>query len=457
MKLVIFVSLLAIGASGCQEHVEFTLTPGQQKKVDHHILTEKPAPQHVVNANIEDQIRLLGYDIDKTRVKVGETFTITYYLEALGQPMDDNNLFVHFQGRKGQRNAWMNLDHHPVEGLLPLRKMVRGQLIKDVQRVKVKADFPSGPARIYWGLFRGNYRLKVKNEADVKVDREGRIVLAKIDVIGAKPKPKPTAIASPLLKSEAIRIDGKLEEPVWKRAKWTKRWNHPSGKTRKTPATRAKFAWDADYLYIAVESEDTDVWSTFTKRDANTWEQEVIEVFIDADGNKKDYLELQVTPANVVFDAKFKRHRSPLAPARAWNMKGLKTAVHVNGTLNQRDDKDRSWVVEMAIPAAEVPGAKQPLKAGHSWRANLFRFDHPAGQKRQDAASFSPPIVPDFHALDAFGTIRFTGRGQTKSTGKLGKKLLRTFSEKLPNRPIPTLKPSAGAPKKTLQTEQKNQ
>ena len=138
-------------------------------------------------------------------------------------------------------------------------------------------------------------------------------------------------------------------------------------------------------------------------------------------------------------------------------MKGLKTAVHVNGTLNQRDDKDRSWVVEMAIPAAEVPGAKQPLKAGHSWRANLFRFDHPAGQKRQDAASFSPPIVPDFHALDAFGTIRFTGRGQTKSTGKLGKKLLRTFSEKLPNRPIPTLKPSAGAPKKTLQTEQKNQ
>ena len=61
---------------------------------------------------------------------------------------------------------------------------------------------------------------------------------------------------------------------------------------------------DADYLYIAVESEDTDVWSTFTKRDANTWEQEVIEVFIDADGNKKDYLELQVTPANVVFDAK---------------------------------------------------------------------------------------------------------------------------------------------------------
>ena len=122
MKLLIFLFLLVSAASGCQEHVEFTLTPGQQKKVDQHILTERPMPKHVVNANIEDQIRLIGYDIDKTRVKVGETFTITYYLEALGQPMDDNNLFVHFQGRKGQRNAWMNLDHHPVEGLLPLRR-----------------------------------------------------------------------------------------------------------------------------------------------------------------------------------------------------------------------------------------------------------------------------------------------------------------------------------------------
>ena len=128
-------------------------------------------------------------------------------------------------------------------------------------------------------------------------------------------------------------------------------------------------------------------------------------------------------------------------------MKGLKTAVHVNGTLNQRDDKDRSWVVEMAIPAAEVPGAKQPLKAGHSWRANLFRFDHPAGQKRQDAASFSPPIVPDFHALDAFGTIRFTGRGQTKSTGKLARNSSELLVKSYPTAPYPLY--SAGAPKNT--------
>ena len=145
-----------------------------------------------------------------------------------------------------------------------------------------------------------------------------------------------------------------MTEPVWTRAKWTAFWTSPDGKNRPAPKSRAKFAWDEENLYVAVFSEDDDVWSTFTKRDSNTWEQEVIEVFIDADGDQKDYLELQVTPANVVFDAKFARHRSDLKVARAWNMAGWKTAVKVDGTLNKRDDKDRSYTVEMVIPIAEV-------------------------------------------------------------------------------------------------------
>ena len=252
-------------------------------------------------------------------------------------------------------------------------------------------------------------------------------------------------------------MDGKLEEPVWKRARWTANWTHPSGKGGQKPKTRAKFVWDSDNLYVGVESIDDDIWSTLEKRDSNTWEQEVIEVFIDADGDKKDYLELQVTPANVVFDAKFSRHRSPLGAARAWNMKGLRTAVHVDGTLNKRDDTDKAWTVEMVIPASEVPGAKHPIAAGQSWKVNLFRFDWPKNQKRQNAVSFSPPVVPDFHALDAFGAIKFEGKRPSRKLGKPGKGLIRTFKETLPKRSIPTLKPSNGPPSKNNKKPQKNQ
>ncbi len=415
------IALLALAASGCQEYAEPTLTPGQKKKVEAHLLAEAPTPQYPVGAVIENQVELIGYDIDKTSATPGEKVSITYYIEVLAEKPEDNKIFVHFQGRKNDPKAWMNLDHHPIEGLQPLRKMKKGQVIKDVQTFKIREDFPGGPAKIYWGLWRGNYRLKVDNaDAEtVTVDKEGRVVLATVQIkgkpgqpgkSGAADKPArkrlPMARGAKLAEGEAITIDGKLDEPVWGRAIATAAWTSPDGKARPVPETAAKFAWTPTHLYIGVESKDDDVWSTFTERDSNTWEQEVIEVFIDADGDKKDYLELQVTPANVIFDARFERHRSDLAKARAWNMQGFETAVVVDGTLNQRDDTDKGYVVEMAIPVDQVPGAKAPLAHGFTWRINLFRWDAPK-DGRQRAAAFSPPIVGDFHALDRFGRLRF--------------------------------------------------
>ena len=426
------IALFALVAAGCQEYAEPTLTPGQKKKVEAHLLSEAPTPQHPVGAIIEGQVKLIGYDVDKTKAKPGEKVNITYYIEVLAEKPEDNKIFVHFQGRRNDPKAWMNLDHHPIEGLQPLRKMKQGQIIKDVQSFKIREDFPAGPAKIYWGLWRGNYRLKVDNKdaETVKVDKEGRVVLATVQVEGkpgaAGDKPArrrlPMARAAMLTAGETITVDGKLDEPVWSRAIATAEWTSPDGKNRPAPKTTARFAWTPTHVYIGVESADDDVWSTFTERDSNTWEQEVIEVFIDADGDKKDYLELQVTPANVIFDAKFERHRSDLAKARAWNMEGFETAVVVDGTLNKRDDTDKGYVVEMAIPVAQVPGAKAPLAHGFTWRINLFRWDAPK-DSRQQAAAFSPPIVGDFHALDRFGRLRFMDPALTQKMRR-GKPLI---------------------------------
>jgi hypothetical protein len=390
---------------GCAEHATPTLTPAQKKKAAAAIVTEaKPAVS--VGAVIEDQVRLIGYDIDKTTVAPGQSFTVTYYLEALAQPMGDNSIFVHFQGKKNDRKAWMNLDHHPVEGLLPLRQLEKGQIVKDVQRVTVPADFTAGEAKLYWGLWRGEYRLKIKNPEAVPHDDEGRVVLATVQVKGARPT-LPQATALRIADDALVTVDGKLDEAAWTTATWTPKWTHPNGTDAAAPDAQAAFLWTPTTLYVGVRATDTDIWTDFTERDSNTWEQEVIELFIDADGDKKDYLELQVTPANVVFDARFEAHRSDLAKARAWNMAGLRTAVAVDGTLNARDDEDKGFTLEMAIPVAEVPGAPHtPAAAGDVWRVNLFRWDFPKGGRQQPSA-FSPPIVPDFHALDRFGRLAF--------------------------------------------------
>jgi hypothetical protein len=402
---------LALALGGCAEYAEPTLTPAQQKKVQSNLLEAAPSPQVPVGAVVDGQIRLIGYDIDRTKAKPGEAVTITWYLEALAEPMADNNLFVHFQGRKNDRAAWMNLDHAPVEGLLPLRRLKKGQIVKDIQTFTIKADFPGGPAHIFWGLWRGDQRLKVTEPGTGKVDGEGRLQLAQIEVdapagVAEKNRRKPLAIAPRLPEGAAITLDGKLDEAIWATTRPTEWFTAPDGSNKPVPRTRARFTWDANFVYVAVEATDDDVWSTFTERDSNTWEQEVIELFIDADGDRKDYLELQVTPANVIFDARFESHRSDLAKARAWNMAGFKTAVSVDGTLNAREDVDRGYTIEMALPIAEVPGAKQPPTHGQTWRVNLFRWDLPKAG-RQVASAFSPPIVGDFHALDRFGELRF--------------------------------------------------
>jgi hypothetical protein len=375
---------------GCAEHATPTLTPAQKKKAAAAIVTEaKPAVS--VGAVIEDQVRLIGYDIDKTTVAPGQSFTVTYYLEALAQPMGDNSIFVHFQGKKNDRKAWMNLDHHPVEGLLPLRQLEKGQIVKDVQRVTVPADFTAGEAKLYWGLWRGEYRLKIKNPEAVPHDDEGRVVLATVQVKGARPT-LPQATALRIADDALVTVDGKLDEAAWTTATWTPKWTHPNGTDAAAPDAQAAFLWTPTTLFVGVRATDTDIWTDFTERDSNTWEQEVIELFIDADGDKKDYLELQVTPANVVFDARFEAHRSDLAKARAWNMAGLRTAVAVDGTLNARDDEDKGFTLEMAIPVAEVPGA--PHTPRRRWR-RLARQPFPVGLPEGWPAAALRLLAPD--------------------------------------------------------------
>ena len=38
----------------------------------------------------------------------------------------------------------------------------------------------------------------------------------------------------------------------------------------------------------------------------------------------------------------------------SWNINGLKSAVHIDGTLNDSNDIDNYWTVEMAIPLEEI-------------------------------------------------------------------------------------------------------
>lgn len=422
-----------------------------KQSIIHDVSEVQPAVK--VNAIMGDQARLIGFDLSHNTIRPNEKVKITYYIESLTDEAEDLEIFVHLQGNRAK--MWQNLDHTPIRGLFPLRMLKKGQVLKDIQEFRVKSSYPSGKAKLFWGLFTQKGRIKIKNRDEVPHDGKERVELTSITIL--PPRPPAVVQAYAVQKGETLKIDGLLNEESWREAEWTKYWRDPLGrrshanpKNNSIPQTRAKFLWSFDALYIAIESRDRNIWAKLTERDSNTWEEEVVEVFIDADGDQRNYLELQVTPANVVFDAKFAYRRSDLNQARAWDMKGWETAVSVEGTLNDSTDQDQRYIVEMKIPINEVPGAPSILSAESTpWRINLFRFDWDDAPKgHQRAAALSPPYVGDFHALEAFATLKFRKPSTSENLQQPGTEQTETGSLPLnqpssPSSLTPVAKPAA--------------
>jgi Carbohydrate family 9 binding domain-like len=216
--------------------------------------------------------------------------------------------------------------------------------------------------------------------------------------------------------SKPIKVDGKLDDAAWADAPSTGPFVNTMSGGPADQKTEAKLLWDRKNLYVAFDNTDTDVWANLTKRDDKLWTEEADELMIDADGNGKTYVELQVAPNGNVFDTylpSYRKYEDSIDPKKkpySWNSK-MNVKVHVNGTLNKREDQDKGWTVEMAIPLEDVKGMasegpKLPPSPGDVWRFNMFRMDVPKG-KAQMASGWSPPMVGDFHALDKFGELVF--------------------------------------------------
>jgi 4-amino-4-deoxy-L-arabinose transferase-like glycosyltransferase len=129
------------------------------------ILKDAPEPQHPVGASYEDQIELLGYDLELPggdSVGAGQRFQVTWYWRVVGRAPSGYQVFVHIDGH-GMR---LNGDHVPVGGRYPTQLWDHGDVIVDTQELRVPANYPVGDYTIYIGLFSGSTRLEVKSGLD---------------------------------------------------------------------------------------------------------------------------------------------------------------------------------------------------------------------------------------------------------------------------------------------------
>ena len=182
--------------------------------------------------------------------------------------------------------------------------------------------------------------------------------------------------------------------------------------------TEAKLLWDKKFLYVAVDNADSDMWAKLTKRDDKLWTEEADEIMIDADGNGRTYVELQVAPNGNVFDTYLPEHRkyedTDESEAEAVRVElederqgaRRRHAEQARGPGQGLDRRAGDSARGRQGDGRQVGGARCRPTPGDVWRINMFRMDVPQG-KPQQAAGWSPPMVGDFHALDRFGELVF--------------------------------------------------
>lgn len=253
-----------------------------------------------------------------------------------------------------------------------------------------------------------------------------------------------------------VRVDGVLDEPDWARAErigpfelnLAEGQSPPPGvdATHPPAPTFARLLWDERALYIAFEVEDRDVWGRATARDDPRLPgDEVVEVFVDPDGDEATYYEFEVSPLGVVYDLfnvipASPTDFNPTAPFLGfahWDAHEVETAVVVHGTADRVPDwepvgpldEDRGWTVEIAIPwtvfrttttPSEHGRVQLPPVAGDRWRLGLYRVERPRASPidgrvlgRNDAKPFaqlqawSPTRRGSFHRPERFGVVEF--------------------------------------------------
>lgn len=336
-------------------------------------------------------VEYLGSRLLPAAPNPGQRVQARHYFRATRPPPQGYQFFVHLvDADSGAMVA--NLDHEPQGGRAPLVAWPVGNVIEDDHDFVMPEA--GGPFRLVLGFWRGAERLPV----DLESGHDGQ-QRALGPTLGLLPEYLVRRAAAP------PRLDGALDDAAWTNAAPVELLGSFDGRATQVKTT-ARLAYDDTHLYVAFDAEDPDIYGTFRKNDEPLYTEEVVEVFLDANGDGRTYNELQVSPHNVQFDAAFEERRKDLETAKAWRS-GLKSAVRVLGTLDNASDRDERWQVEMAIPFKglnQVPTL--PPKPNDVWRFNLYRLEH-VGRRQVEGQAFSPLYVGDFHHLPRFARLRF--------------------------------------------------
>ncbi|MDF2542321.1 MAG: carbohydrate-binding family 9-like protein [Herbinix sp.] len=179
--------------------------------------------------------------------------------------------------------------------------------------------------------------------------------------------------------TKPFTLDGNIHKEFWADAPFTDDFVDIEGPHMPTPRfrTRAKMLWDDNNLYISALLEGTEIWAHLTERDCVIFQDNDFEIFIDPDSDTQQYIEYEMNARNTVWDLLLtKAYRDNGKAINGFDLHGLKTAVHINGVLNDPKADNKEWSVEVVIPFSAISECNDDNRTpnhGEYYRINFSR------------------------------------------------------------------------------------
>lgn len=224
-----------------------------------------------------------------------------------------------------------------------------------------------------------------------------------------------------------ITIDGVLSSEEWDLIPWSSDFVDIEGDKQPKPyyQTRVKMAYDDEGLYIAALLEEPHVWADITEHDAVIYQNNNFEFFLNPSNDTHNYVEYEVNALGTYWDlflSKPYRDEGCIV-LNNWEFMGMKSAVHVEGTLNNPKDADTSWSVEVYLPwesVYQVVARKKKPAAGDQIRVNFSRVEWKTNVQdgqyvkvpdtREHNWVWAPTGVIDIHRPEFWGFVQFSDK-----------------------------------------------
>lgn len=216
-------------------------------------------------------------------------------------------------------------------------------------------------------LFFSLFLINCNNSDTIELDINDKIILPKHYIVNKI--------------NDQINIDGRDDELAWNNAIYTDDFVDIEGSKIPSQKTNVKMLWDEKFLYVFAKLYENHIWGDITKRDEVIYYNNDFEVFINPNDDVFSYGEIEINALGTEWDLFLNRpYRLKGKADSSWDINGLKSAVDISGTLNDPNDLDDYWTVEIAIPLKEIEklntsGKDEKVISGDVWRINFSRVN----------------------------------------------------------------------------------